>query len=81
MSEAPGAFTAADTKITRVYVDALSVPIQEEGVPCYCLCFHETLSRWISHSRLWPAGYGVLLRNMYVIVCRGADFRDNNIRI
>ena len=47
----------------------------------YCLCFHETLSRWISHSRPWPAGYGVLLGNMYVIVCIGADFPDKNIRI
>ena len=78
---APGTFTAADMKITRVYADALSVPLQAEGVPCCCLCFHETLSSRMSQSWPWPVGYGVLLGNMHVVVCRGADFRDNNILI
>ena len=80
-SGAPETFTSADAKITCVYVNALAVPLQAEGVPYCCLCFHETLSSRMSHSRPWPVGYGVLLGNMHVVVCRGADFRDNIIRI
>ena len=81
MFGAPGTFSAVDAKITRVNVDALSVPLQAEGVPYCCLCFHETLSSRMRHSRPWPVGYVVLLGNMHVVVCRGADFRDNNIQI
>ena len=64
-SGSPRAFIAADTKITRVYVDALSVPLQAEGDPYCCLCFHET----VSPPRSAKAGHGLLAMVCYWGTC------------